>query len=418
MLANEAPARGAGGRAQFFPEATDAEWNDWRWQYRNRVRDLDVLSRLLPLTAAEYKQLKLLGPRLHLGIPPYYLSLIDPQDPDDPVRRQAVPSPAEFLPQHPGLVDPLAEDNHMAVEGLVHKYPDRALFIATNMCPMYCRHCTRRREWDEGEKPKNRGQLDRMIGYIRETPQIRDVIFSGGDPLSLPLSVLDYCLSELRKIPHVEIIRIGTRYPVVLPQRITQDLTNLLSRHLPLWVHTHFNHPNEITPESSEACRRIQRAGVPMNNQSVLLRGVNDSAETMLRLCHGLLRIGVRPYYLFQCDPVRGAEHLRTSVWTGVEILEKMRGHTSGFAVPTFVVDTEGGGKIPLGPTYHLYSTEDALVLRNYEGRIFQYRNPAPPPPRKQRRAPGLPFEEADKPRKPRLVKRDRTVVHANRADV
>jgi lysine 2,3-aminomutase len=216
----------------------------------------------------------------------------------------------------------------------------------------------------------------------------------------------------------VEIIRIGTRYPVVLPQRITQDLTNLLSRHLPLWVHTHFNHPNEITPESSEACRRIQRAGVPMNNQSVLLRGVNDSAETMLRLCHGLLRIGVRPYYLFQCDPVRGAEHLRTSVWTGVEILEKMRGHTSGFAVPTFVVDTEGGGKIPLGPTYHLYSTEDALVLRNYEGRIFQYRNPAPPPPRKQRRAPGLPFEEADKPRKPRLVKRDRTVVHANRADV
>jgi lysine 2,3-aminomutase len=257
-----------------------------------------------------------------------------------------------------------------------------------------------------------------MIAAVAARPQIRDVIFSGGDPLSLPLPVLDYCLSELRKIPHVEIVRIGTRYPVVLPQRITEELTALLSRHRPLWVHTHFNHPREITAESAEACLRLQKAGIPLNNQSVLLRGVNDSAETMMALCHGLLRIGVRPYYLFQCDPVQGAEHLRTSVWTGVEILEKMRGHTSGFAVPTFVVDTEGGGKVPLAPNYLLSCTEDELVLRNYEGRIFRYRNPAPPPPRRSRRSPSLPFEEGERRRKPRLVKGGRTGDHAPRTDL
>ncbi len=394
-------------RNLFFPGATDAQWNDWRWQYRNRVRDLATLAKYIPFSKAEFDQLRLVEDQLHIGIPPYYLSLIDPSDAEDPVRKQAVPAACEFTYRSVGINDPLHEDGDMPVEGLVHKYPDRALFIATNMCPMYCRHCTRRREWADGEMPKSRPMLDAMINYIRKTPQIRDVIFSGGDPLSLPLPVLDYCLTELRKIPHVEIIRIGTRFPVVLPQRISDDVVEVLSRHLPIWLNTHFNHPREITAESAAACMKIQRAGTPVNNQSVLLRGVNDTPETMLKLCQGLLKIGVRPYYLFQCDPVIGAEHLRTSVWTGVEIIERMRGWTSGLAIPTFVVDTEGGGKIPLGPNYLMYQTEDALVLRNFQGRMLQYKNPPPLVSRRRRRSSSaLPFEA--KPQRPRLVKRER----------
>ncbi len=333
------------------------------------------------------------------------------------MRKQAAPSIAEYTYHSVGVSDPLAEERDMPVEGLVHRYPDRCLFIATNMCPMYCRHCTRRREWEDGELPKNRAMLDAMIDYIRATPSIRDVIFSGGDPVSLPVPVLDYCLTELRKIPHVEIIRLATRYPVVLPQRITDDLLAVLSKHLPVWLNTHFNHPNELTPESAAACRKILRAGIPVNNQSVLMRGVNDSAETMTKLCHGLLKMGVRPYYLFQCDPIQGAEHLRTSAWTGVEILEKMRGHTSGLAIPTFVVDTEGGGKVPLTPNYLMYATEDTLVLRNYEGHIFNYRNPTPAPPRRARKSASLPFDQAgSRPARPRLVRRDKAQTsHANR---
>jgi len=410
MLDSPAPLPRPFGRQNYFPHVSDEDWNDWRWQYRNRVRDLETLLKFLPYTPGEARQLKLMESELHIGITPYYLSLIDPSDPDDPVRKQAAPSALEFTYHSVGIDDPLAEDRDMPLEGLVHRYPDRCLFIATNMCPMYCRHCTRRREWQDGEMPKSRAHLNAMIDYIRQSPQIRDVIFSGGDPLSLPMPVLDYCLSELRKIPHVEIIRIGTRYPVVLPQRIDDELAEVLSRHLPVWMNTHFNHPNEITPEAAAACRKMLAAGVPINNQSVLMRGVNDSVETMLKLCHGLLKIGVRPYYLFQCDPVNGAEHLRTSVWTGVEIIEKMRGFTSGLAIPTFVVDTEGGGKVPLSPNYLLYATEDSLVLRNYEGKVFQYRNPAVLPRRKSRRAAAtsLPFEQAAKSTRPRLVKRER----------
>jgi lysine 2,3-aminomutase len=406
MLDDPAPMARPSGRAHYFPDVSDESWNDWKWQYRNRIRDVDALARFLAYSPEQLEALKRLAPRLHIGIPPYYLSLIDPADPQDPIRKQAAPSLQEFTLKGAGISDPLAEDSHMPVPGVVHKYPDRALFIATSMCPMYCRHCTRRREWDEGERPKNRAQLDAMIAYIRATPVIRDVIFSGGDPLSLPLATLDYCLGELRKIPHVEIIRIGTRYPVVLPQRITDALLAVLERHLPLWMNTHFNHPNELTPEAASACRRILRTGIPVNNQSVLLKGVNDDADTMLRLSHGLLRMGVRPYYLFQCDPVEGAEHLRTSPWKGVEILEKMRGHTSGLAIPTFVLDTEGGGKVPLNPNYLLYATDDALVLRNYEGRIFRYPlsrsdqvldQPSPPPKD--------PAPSMYRPARPRLVK-------------
>jgi lysine 2,3-aminomutase len=405
-LSREPPAP-ASGRRYYFPDVTDAEWADWKWHYRHRVRDLDTLHRLLPYAKAEYQQLKAHEGALHIGIPPYYLSLIDPTDGEDPVRKQSVPVQEEFLYHSVGLDDPLREDVDMPVEGLVHRYPDRCLFIATNMCPMYCRHCTRRREWADGELPKSRAQLDAMVDYIRRTPQIRDVIFSGGDPLSLSLEILDYCIGSLRQIPHVEIVRVGTRYPVVLPQRITQEVADLLGSHHPLWVHTHFNHPSELTPEAHEACLRLLKAGVPMNNQSVLLRGVNDNAETMIRLCQGLLRFGIRPLYIFHCDPVRGAEHLRTSVWTGVEILEKMRGHTSSMAVPTYVLDTEGGGKVPLAPNYMLSASEDTLVLRNFQGRILRYQNPTPPAKRRSRGASAqtLPFRDAQ-PRKPRLVKR------------
>jgi len=366
------------GRARYFPDATDEEWNDWRWQYRNRVRDLESLGRLLGWTSSEIDGLSRLGVDLHIGVTPYYLSLIDAADPRDPIRRQAVPSLDEYTYHSVGLEDPLGENPHMPVDGIVHKYPDRVLFLATNMCPVYCRHCTRRREWQGGEAPRSRHQLEAMIAYIARTPSVRDVIISGGDPLSLPIATLEFCLSEIGKIEHVEIIRIHTRYPVVLPQRIDDDLASLLSRYAPIWMNTHFNHPREITREAAAACRRILRAGVPLNNQTVLMRGVNDDARTITALCHGLLKIGVRPYYLFHCDPVNGAEHLRTSVWKGVEIIEKMRGHTSGLAIPTYAVDTEGGGKVPINPDYILSATEDTLVLRNFEGVVFNYGNPRP----------------------------------------
>ena len=421
MLDDPALLAKPNGRQYYFPGVSDAEWGDWRWQFRNRVRDLSTLSRTIPFQKAEIEQLKLVENHLHIGIPPYYLSLIDPADPEDPIRKQAVPCAAEFLYHSVGIDDPLHEDPDMPVEGLVHRYPDRCLFIATNMCPMYCRHCTRRREWADGEVPKSRRQLDEMLRYIRRTPQIRDVIFSGGDPLSLAPAILDYCLGEIRKIPHVEIIRIGTRYPVVLPQRITCEIVDILERHSPVWLNTHFNHPNEITAESTGACKKLLMAGIPINNQTVLLRGVNDSVETMLKLCHGLLKIGVRPYYLFHCDPIKGAEHLRTSVWAGMEILEKMRGNTSGLAVPTYVLDTEGGGKVPLSPNYLMYASEDAVVVRNYQGRVFQYRNPSPPQKRRPRRSltpQQLPFLGTEAPpSKPRLVKRERSA-NANRPGV
>ncbi len=378
-MQNTSPAPGnpcPSGREHYFPGVSDSDWNDWRWQYRNRIRDLDTLSRLLDFDADELTALRPHGRNLHIGLTPYYLSLVNPSDPADPVRRQAVPSAAEYAFHDVGVQDPLGEDPHMPVEGLVHKYPDRVLFLTTNMCPVYCRHCTRRREWPGGEAPRPRAQMDAMIACIARTPGVRDVILSGGDPLSLPVRTLEYCLSELQKIDHVEIVRIHTRYPVVLPQRIDDELLSVLAEHPPIWMNTHFNHPNEITPEAAAACRKILRTGVPLNNQTVLMRGVNDDAETITRLCHGLLKIGVRPYYLFHCDPVRGAEHLRTSVWKGVEIIEKMRGHTSGLAIPTYAVDTEGGGKVPLGPDYLLSAGEDELVLRNFRGTIFRYSNP------------------------------------------
>jgi lysine 2,3-aminomutase len=276
-----------------------------------------------------------------------------------------------------GLEDPLSEREESPVPGLVHRYPDRALMVLTDICPMLCRHCTRKREWQGGGWVRPQSEVDAMLAYIREHTEVRDVIISGGDPLTLATRHLEGVISRLRAIDHVEIIRIGTRFPVVLPQRIDAELCDMLSKYGPIWLNTHFNHCREITPESAAACDRLLRAGVPVNNQAVLLRGINDSLEAQKRLCHGLLKIKVRPYYLFQCDEVQGTEHLRTPVGMGIKIIEGMRGHTSGLAVPSFVVDlVNGGGKVPLQPNYVLSMTRDELLLKNYEGKVFRYRNP------------------------------------------
>ena len=273
-----------------------------------------------------------------------------------------------------GMEDPLAEREDSVVPGLVHRYPDRALMVLTDICPMLCRHCTRKREWRHGGWVRTDGEIEAMLDYLRRNTDVRDVIISGGDPLTLSTRHLESIIARVREIEHIEIIRLGTRFPVVLPQRIDEELCAMLSKYGPIWLNTHFNHPREITPEAAKACDRLVRSGVPVNNQSVLLRGVNDTVETQTKLCHNLLKIKVRPYYLFQCDEVQGTEHLRTPVEAGIKIIEGMRGHTSGLAMPTFVVDLpQGGGKVPLQPNYVLAQTEEELMLKNYEGHIFRY---------------------------------------------
>jgi lysine 2,3-aminomutase len=310
-------------------------------------------------------------------ISPYYLCLIDLMNPRDPIRLQAFPDQDEIEYIDVGEPDPLEEEEDMPVPGLVHRYPDRVLIQVTNLCPMNCRHCTRKREWQEGVWHRTDAEIDRMTTYLRKTPQVRDVLISGGDPLVLSTARLEKILAKIRSIPHIEMIRIGTRFPVVLPQRIDNELVEMLARYRPLWVNTHFNHPRELTQEAASACEKLQRGGMPMNNQSVLLRGINDNLPVLRDLCHGLLKMGVRPYYLYQCDPVKGAEHLRTSIWKGIELIEQLRGHTTGFAVPQFVIDAPGGGgKIPVGPNYLLGETEDGVILRNYERYVFEYKNP------------------------------------------
>lgn len=369
----------AARRRELFGEAADAEWDDWHWQLRRAVTSLEAVMAYGKFPEAERKVLTRVLEKYPVIIPPYYLCLIDFTDPKDPIRLQSFPAREEIEFTEIGRPDPLAEEEDMPVPGLVHRYPDRVLLQVTNLCPMNCRHCTRKREWEEGIWTRTEAEIDRMAEYLTAAPQVRDVLLSGGDPLVLSTPKLEKILAKLRAIPHIEILRIGTRFPVVLPQRINEELAGMLSRYRPLWVNTHFNHPREITREAASACDKLQRAGIPMNNQSVLLKGVNDSLPVMRALCHGLLKIGVRPYYLYQCDPVKGAEHLRTSIWKGIEIIEGLRGHTTGFAVPQFVIDAPGGGgKIPLGPNYLLGETEEGLILRNYEGLVFEYKNPVP----------------------------------------
>ncbi len=364
-------------RTRLFGTVPDENWNDWKWHFRNRITSVDELAKFIPLSAKEQAQLKLVTLKYPISITPYYLSLIHAYDRDDPVRKEAVPSFDEIALASLGMEDPLEERRHSAVPGLVHRYPDRVLMVLTDICPMFCRHCTRKREWRHGGWVRTPSEIEAMLDYIRRNKAVRDVILSGGDPLTLSTHHLEEVISRVRQIKHVEIIRIGSRFPVVLPQRIDDELCAMLSKYGPIWLNTHFNHPNEITPESALACDKLLRSGVPVNNQTVLLRGVNDTPETQINLCHELLKIKVRPYYLFQCDEVQGTKHFHTPVGTGIKIMERMRGHTSGLAIPTYVIDLPGGGgKVPLQPTYLLSQTEDELTLRNYEGRIFTFRNP------------------------------------------
>jgi len=365
------------GKRHWIFEVPESEWNDWRWHFRNRITTVEQLARFVPLTDQEKTQFRLVSQKYPFSITPYYLSLINFDDPHDPIRKQSFPDFDEVALSDFGEPDPLDERDDSPVPGLVHRYPDRALFVVTNICPLLCRHCTRKREWEDGNWVRPKAELDACIDYIRRTKAIRDVIISGGDPLTLSTPRLEEILKKLRTIDHLEIIRFGTRFPVVLPQRIDDEFCEMVDKYGPIWLNTHFNHPNEVTPEAEKAVRRLLRAGVPVNNQCVLLKGINDSVEIQLKLVHALMRIRVRPYYLFHSDNVRGTEHLRTSVWKGIEIIEGLRGHTSGLAVPTFVVDVPGGGgKIPLQPNYLLSMTDDELVLRNFEGLVFRYRNP------------------------------------------
>lgn len=364
-------------RHELFPNVTDAQWNDWKWQVKNRIETLEQLKQYITLTPEEENGVKESLKTLRMAITPYYLSLIDPNDPNCPIRKQSVPTIAETHQAGADLLDPLHEDEDSPVPGLTHRYPDRVLFLITDQCSMYCRHCTRRRfaGQNDCESPKER--IQKSIDYIARTPQVRDVLLSGGDGLLVSDAMLESIIERLRAIPHVEIIRIGTRTPVVCPQRITDDLVNMLKKYHPIWVNTHFNHPNEITPESAEACAKLANAGIPLGNQSVLLRGVNDCVHVMKQLVRNLVKIRVRPYYIYQCDLSMGIEHFRTPVSKGIEIIEALRGHTSGYAVPTFVVDAPGGGgKIPVMPQYMISQGPNKVILRNYEGVITTYTQP------------------------------------------
>jgi len=360
---------------RFFPGTTQAEWNDWRWQLRNRISDLHTLERILQLSQDEYSAILRHEGALPLAITPYYASLVDEHDAKQPLRRTVVPVNAEYVRSPGEAEDPLGEDADSPVPGLVHRYPDRVLFLTTGFCSVNCRYCTRSRIVSHGrEFGFHLAQWDKALAYIEATPTIRDVLLSGGDPLTLSDDRLEYLLTRLRRIPHVEFVRLGTKIPAVLPQRITPALTRMLKRFHPLWMSIHFAHPDELTPETNEACERLADAGIPLGSQTVLLAGINDDVETMTKLVHGLLRARVRPYYLYQCDPILGSSHFRTSVATGLELIRGLRGHTTGYAVPTYVIDApEGGGKIPLLPDYMVGREGDDVLLRNYTGRVYRY---------------------------------------------
>ena len=365
-------------RKKYFPNVTDAEWNDWKWQVRNRVETLEDLKKYLTLTKEEEEGISESLKTLRMAITPYYLTLIDPENPYCPVRRQAVPSIQELYRSPADLLDPLHEDEDSPVPGLTHRYPDRVLLLITDQCSMYCRHCTRRRFAGQSDSIMPSERIEKALEYIEKTPEVRDVLLSGGDALLVSDDRLEYIIKRLRAIEHVEIIRIGSRTPVVMPQRITPELCAMLKKYHPVWLNTHFNHPNEITPESSRACAMLADAGVPLGNQSVLLRGVNDCTHVMKRLVHGLVKMRVRPYYIYICDLSMGLEHFRTPVSKGIEIIESLRGHTSGYAVPTFVVDAPGGGgKTPVMPNYVISQAPGRVVLRNFEGVITTYTEPA-----------------------------------------
>lgn len=364
-------------RKIMFPNVTDEQWNDWKWQVKNRIEKYDDLIKYVNLTKKEEQGVKESLKIMRMAITPYYLSLINESNFDCPIRKQAIPSGQELQNSVFDLLDPLSEDVDSPVPGLTHRYPDRVLFLITDQCAMYCRHCTRRRFAGQKDKQSPRERIEKSIEYIAKTTSVRDVLLSGGDALLVSDDFLEEIIKRLSAIPHVEVIRIGTRTPVVLPQRITDDLVNMLKKYHPIWVNIHFNHPDEITPESCLAVEKLTNAGIPVGNQSVLLRGVNDCVHIMKKLCHLLVKNRIRPYYIYQCDLSQGIEHFRTPISKGIEIIENLRGHTSGFSVPTYVVDAPGGGgKIPVMPTYIISQSPDRVVLRNYEGVIASYAQP------------------------------------------
>lgn len=364
-------------RRSLFPDATDEQWFDWRWQMRHAIRDAAALARVVPLTEDERAGLAETASLFRVAISPYYLSLIDPEHPLCPVRMQSIPVKAEARVRPGELADPLGEDPHRPVEAIVHKYPDRVLLLATDTCSVYCRHCTRRRITKGGEAELTRSALEQGVDYIRAHPEVRDVLISGGDPLLLSDERLEQVLGPLRTIPHVEMVRIGTRMPVTLPMRVTESLAKMLRRHAPLFIITHFNHPKEITAESRRACELLVDHGVPVENQSVLMRRLNSDARIIKELNHSCLKMRVRPYYLHQMDVAEGCEHLRTPIAKGLEIIEQLRGWTSGLAVPHLAVDLPGGGgKVTVQPQYATEFGPSHTQFRNYRGQAYAYPEP------------------------------------------
>lgn len=358
-----------------WKDVTDEEWEDWRWQIKNRIHTFEALSKILMLTPQEEEGIKKSNGRLSMAVTPYWVTLMDQNDPECALRKQAVPRQEEFQFGHNEYVDPCAEDRDSPVTGLVHRYPDRVLLLVTEQCALYCRHCTRRRLVGERETHAlNASTIDAAIAYIRSDRKIRDVLISGGDPLMLDDDQLEFILSRLAGIPHVEFVRIGTRVPVTLPQRVTEALVSMLKKYSPVWMSIHFNHPKEVSRRCKAACDMLASTGIPLGSQTVLLKGINDKPYIMKKLMHELLKVRVRPYYIYQCDPVKGTAHFRTPVAVGINIIEKLRGFTSGYAVPTYVVDAPGGGgKIPVGPNYLLSQDKGKHTLRNYKGKIYTY---------------------------------------------
>jgi len=360
-----------------WKNVSEREWNDWRWQLRHRITTYEQLKEILELTSEEIEGIKHSKGRLALAVTPYFASLMDPFNPNCPIRRQAIPRVEEIHLSKNEMVDPLGEDKHSPVPGLVHRYPDRVLLLVTDQCAVYCRYCTRRRLVGSHERSITQGNFEEVLRYLKSHRKVRDVLLSGGDPLLLENERLEEILSRLRALPHIELLRIGTRVPVTLPQRITVGLVRMLKKYHPLMISIHFTHPKEITEAVRRACNELADGGIPLGSQTVLLKGINDKPYIMKKLVQELLKIRVRPYYIYQCDLVMGTEHFRTSVATGIQIIEKLRGHTTGYAVPTYVVDAPGGGgKIPLQPDYVVSRGRGKIILRNYEGKIFEYSEP------------------------------------------
>ncbi|MDD3374269.1 MAG: KamA family radical SAM protein [Candidatus Omnitrophica bacterium] len=361
----------------FFENATPIDWEDWTWQISHRIRTKETLSEMLDLTSEEIQGIEGCGQKLTMAIPPYFASLIDPNDSNCPIRRQCIPVKDELIKSANELEDPCAEDNHSPVPGLVHRYPDRVLFLVSEMCAMYCRHCTRSRMVGEGRRKRKTSHYEDAYNYIRSNKKIRDVLISGGDPLMLSDETLEDIIKNIKAIAHVELVRIGTRVPVTMPQRITGNLVAMLKKYSPLWMSIHFNHPKEITKRVRFACELLSDNGIPLGSQTVLLKGINDKPYIMKKLMHELLKIRVRPYYIYQCDPIVGSSHFRTPISTGIGIIDKLRGHTTGYAVPKYVIDAPGGGgKIPIEPNAIISQDQNTYVLRNFAGEQYTHHDP------------------------------------------